>query len=76
MQSHLPPHEREAIAKTHLCSYCGVGFRNSSALNVHIRRHTGEKPFNCDLCTAKFRRSTDLNCHRRTHTGRHTCQQL
>lgn len=41
MRSHIPPHEREAIAKTHLCSYCGEGFANSSNLNVHIRKHTG-----------------------------------
>ncbi|VVD05173.1 unnamed protein product [Leptidea sinapis] len=43
-----------------LCLYCGRGFSNSSNLIVHMRRHTGEKPYN---------RSNKLSRHMRVHTG-------
>lgn len=73
MRIHIPIEEREVINK-HLCSYCGRSFSNSSNLTVHIRRHTGERPFSCEFCSARFPRSSDLACHRRTHTGEKTCK--
>lgn len=73
MRVHVPIEEREVVNK-HLCSYCGRSFSNSSNLTVHIRRHTGERPFSCEFCDAKFPRSSDLQCHRRTHTGEKTCE--
>lgn len=73
MRIHIPIEEREQIVNKHLCSYCGRSFSNSSNLTVHIRRHTGERPFSCEFCSARFPRSSDLACHRRTHTGEKTC---
>uniref|UniRef100_A0A1I8P4I8 Protein krueppel n=1 Tax=Stomoxys calcitrans TaxID=35570 RepID=A0A1I8P4I8_STOCA len=52
-----------------LCFICGGSFSNKAHLIVHMRRHTGEKPFKCDLCDKAFPRISELTCHRRIHTG-------
>ncbi|XP_055371519.1 uncharacterized protein LOC129605651 [Condylostylus longicornis] len=77
LRLHMDLHDekRSEEGKHFLCVFCGRKFRNSSALVVHTRRHTGEKPFKCDLCDKAFPRSSCLHEHRRTHTGEkpHKC---
>uniref|UniRef100_A0A0A9YW16 Sal-like protein 1 n=1 Tax=Lygus hesperus TaxID=30085 RepID=A0A0A9YW16_LYGHE len=51
----------------HYCTICSKGFKDKYSVNVHIRTHTGEKPFNCSLCGKSFRQKAHLAKHYQTH---------
>lgn len=40
----------EDSSNKHRCKFCGKGFSSDSALKIHIRSHTGERPFACNEC--------------------------
>lgn len=51
----------------HYCTICSKGFKDKYSVNVHIRTHTGEKPFACTLCGKSFRQKAHLAKHYQTH---------
>lgn len=53
----------------HYCSICQKGFKDKYSVNVHIRTHTGEKPFACTTCGKSFRQKAHLAKHYQTHVA-------
>lgn len=73
LAKHMALHEEEDENpdSVQTCSICSYKTKDNCHMELHIRTHSGEKPFQCDMCTFKSAERGVLNSHfARKHTNR------
>lgn len=53
--------------KVNFCSYCNYSTDHLSHMKLHLRIHTGERPFKCANCDKTFTRKHHLQTHLLVH---------
>ncbi|XP_008299454.1 zinc finger and SCAN domain-containing protein 2-like isoform X2 [Stegastes partitus] len=68
-QSREPPSGFFPLKNPFRCSECGKRFGCEDHLQVHMKRHAGDKTYPCPFCGKKFTKRSNMTTHLRIHTG-------
>lgn len=60
----------------HKCRFCAKVFGSDSALQIHLRSHTGERPFKCNICGNRFSTKGNLKVHFQRHKDKYPQVQM
>jgi len=53
--------------KVYNCTVCAYSTTSKCALNMHIRDHTGFRPYECKICNKSFKQISHFKHHQRKH---------
>uniref|UniRef100_A0A4W5L816 Spalt like transcription factor 1 n=1 Tax=Hucho hucho TaxID=62062 RepID=A0A4W5L816_9TELE len=60
----------------HKCRFCAKVFGSDSAMQIHLRSHTGERPYKCNICGNRFSTRGNLKVHFQRHKERYPHIQM
>jgi len=46
---------------------CEKAFNQKGALQIHLMKHSGDKPYHCDFCPSAFSQRGNLRAHIQVH---------
>lgn len=65
---HLAKHFEGHMMKKNKCPVCNLQCSSGHQLDIHMRTHTGERPYTCNLCSSSFTKLVNLKRHCQVHT--------
>uniref|UniRef100_A0A1B0A1E4 Protein krueppel n=1 Tax=Glossina pallidipes TaxID=7398 RepID=A0A1B0A1E4_GLOPL len=72
--SQLSAHKRLHKERRFKCANCDKSYPRQTDLNIHMRSHTGDRPYGCHICDKRFPVKVRLTYHLQRHQGvRHHC---
>ncbi|XP_012885132.1 PREDICTED: sal-like protein 2 isoform X4 [Dipodomys ordii] len=66
----------EKTGGRHKCRFCAKVFGSDSALQIHLRSHTGERPYKCNVCGNRFTTRGNLKVHFHRHREKYPHVQM
>ena len=77
--STMPPSQSDvdaSIKGKRYCMMCEKTYSSTTTFLIHLRSHTGVKPYSCNFCQRRFADRSTLVKHCRVHTGQkpYQCQ--